>query len=185
MPESSTSYVEYLDILDEEGNLTGDAVSSKEVHEKGLIHRAVHVWLLNSKGQLLVQMRTPNKVAYPNHWDISASGHVSAGESSIDAAKKETEEEIGLTLPDTAFQPLFTIREHVVINDGTYIANEFQDVYLVHLDVLAPELQLQESEVADVRWVDISELKEWLAGKGESIVPHDKEYKELFQHLGY
>src|SRR3989344_1498741 len=102
--------MEYLDILDENGELTGQTVAYDVAHQKGILHKAVHVWLLNSKGELLIQKRSANKEAYPNQWEISASGHVSAGQTSLEAARRETKEELGLDLPDQAFQYLFTLK---------------------------------------------------------------------------
>lgn len=174
---------EFLDILDPNGEKTGKAVSYKEAHEKGFTHRSVHVWFINSQGQLLLQKRGSTKLAYPDHWDISAAGHVSANETSLEAAKKETREELGLDLADDAFEYLFTVQEHVVLNKGTYIANEFQDVYLVRMDVSASSLVLEDKEVEAVRWIDISELKEWLQGRGKRLVPHQEEYGRLLAIL--
>jgi isopentenyldiphosphate isomerase len=79
--------IEYLDILDNNGNKTGETRSYDEVHEKGLIHRTVHVWILNSKKELLVQKRSKDRRAHPDYWDISAAGHISAGQTSLEAAQ--------------------------------------------------------------------------------------------------
>src|SRR3989338_2527241 len=175
---------EYLDILNERGEKTGEKRSYAEAHRIGLLHRAVHVWFLNSKKQLLLQKRSKNKFTHPSCWDISVAGHASSGQTSIEAAKRETEEEIGLTLLDEAYEYLFTVRRvREVINKGTYVNNEFQDVFLVHSDISIEDLVLPPDEVEEVRWLDISEFKKWIAGQGEAIVPHDEEYKRLLEHL--
>ena len=174
---------EYFDVLDEQGEKTGTSRSHAEVHREGLFHRAVHVWFLNSQGQLLLQKRSHVMDAYPSYWDISASGHVSKGQSSIEAAKMETLEELGVSLPVSAFQLLCILKGHVVLNNGTRIENEFQDVYLVHLDKALSELTLQAKEVVGVRWIDVSEFKSWILGEGELLVPHEEEYKWLLLHI--
>lgn len=175
---------EFLDILDAEGKKTGKSKSYDDVHRTGLIHRTAHVWFLNSKNELLLQKRSANKRAYPNLWDISAAGHVSAGQTSLEAAKRETEEELGLGLPDSMFEYLFTVEEHVVLNNGTYVNNEFQDVYLVRSDVNLSELKLPADEVSEVRWVGIEEFRSWINGEGKKLVPHDEEFTLLLNHLG-
>jgi len=175
--------MEYLDVLNQQGEKTGEVVSYDKAHEEGIMHRAVHVWFVNSQKELLLQKRNSTRRAYPNHWDISAAGHVSAGEMSLRAAQKETREELGLDLPDSAFAFLFTIEEHVVLNEGSYIANEFQDVYLVSMDVDVSKLSLQSEEVEEVRWLSLEEFREWLGGKGESVVPHPDEHKRLLGYL--
>jgi isopentenyl-diphosphate Delta-isomerase len=179
----SSEKTEYLDILDEKGRKTGESVPYDEAHLKGLIHMAVHVWMMNPQGELLLQRRSPNKGTYPNHWDISAAGHVSAGQTSLEAARRETEEELGLDLPDSAFKYLFSVEQHIVLKNGTYINNEFNDIYLVQTDKNINEMQLQEEEVAEIKWISVNDLKSLLKDKKELIVEHDEEYKLLFEHL--
>jgi isopentenyldiphosphate isomerase len=58
--------MEYIDILDESGKPTGEKKSKKEVHEKGYWHRVVHLWLLNSRQELLIQKRSHEKDSYPD-----------------------------------------------------------------------------------------------------------------------
>lgn len=173
-----------MDILDAEGEKTGESKSYDEAHRVGLIHRTVHVWFLNSKNELLLQKRSANKRAYPDNWDISAAGHISAGQTSLEAAKRETEEELGVDLSGSDLKYLFTVEEHVVLNNGTYVNNEFQDVYLVRSDVNLSELKLPADEVSEVRWVGIEEFKLWIKGEGEKLVPHEEEHVRLLNHLG-
>jgi 16S rRNA (adenine1518-N6/adenine1519-N6)-dimethyltransferase len=69
------------------------------IHKENLLHRAVHVLLLNHHGELLLQKRSYRKDRFPGRWDSSASGHVDAGESYRCCAGRELEEEIGVTAP--------------------------------------------------------------------------------------
>ena len=62
------------------------------------IHRSSHLILFNSKNEVLVQKRSPTKKWYPNLYTYSVSGTV-AEESYDECIKKETEEEIGITVP--------------------------------------------------------------------------------------
>jgi isopentenyldiphosphate isomerase len=174
--------MEYLDILDKEGNKTGDAKSYEEAHQKGLIHRSVHVWILNPQKELLIQKREKTRRAYPSHWDISAAGHISAGQTSVEAAQRETKEELGLDIPVSEFKYLFTVEEHIILNNGTYVNNEFQDVYLIQRDISISDIKLTDGEVDAVKFVTIDEFKKLIKGEGEPIVPHKEEYQKL---LGY
>ncbi len=174
---------EYLDILDEEGKKTGVTRSYSDAHREGLIHRSVHVWFFNPEKGLLLQKRSSTRAAYPNHWDISASGHISAGQTSLEAAKRETEEELGVTPPDDAFCFLFTLEEHIILNAGTYISNEFQDIYLVRTGI-DPALHYKTNEeVSEIRWIDLNSFIAWTRGQGELLVPHDEEYARLIALL--
>ena len=87
--------MELLDVLDENGNLTGRAEERKIVHEQGLWHIHVGVWIMNQKGELLFQKRSPNKIINPNKW-TRTGGHVDSGETPIKGIQRETEEEIGV-----------------------------------------------------------------------------------------
>ena len=90
--------MEYLDILDENGNKTGEKKSRKEVHSNGYWHKGVHIWIINSKRELLVQRRSANKDIYPNKLYISVAGHPVSGEDEIESIKREFEEEINVKL---------------------------------------------------------------------------------------
>lgn len=71
--------MEFLDVTDEKGNKIGIVKARKDVHHDGDFHRSVHVWLINSKQELLVQKRALTKKVSPGCWSASAAGHVSAG----------------------------------------------------------------------------------------------------------
>jgi 16S rRNA (adenine1518-N6/adenine1519-N6)-dimethyltransferase len=67
------------------------------IHRENLLHRAVHILLVNRHGELLLQKRSHRKDRFPQCWDSSASGHVDADESYEDCATRELQEEIGVT----------------------------------------------------------------------------------------
>lgn len=86
---------EIFDVVDEEDRVVRQAPRS-HVHAQGLLHRAVHVFVFNSAGELLVQMRSAFKDEFPHCWTSSASGHLGAGETYEQAAPRELAEEVGL-----------------------------------------------------------------------------------------
>jgi len=85
-----------IQIVDENDQPVGSA-TKQEAWDKGLIHRIVRIMLVNDKGEFLLQRRHPKKDIYPNCWDSSVAGHVDAGEDYDTAAKRELEEELGVT----------------------------------------------------------------------------------------
>jgi len=87
---------EIFDVVDANDQVTGQA-TRKEVHEKNLLHRAVHVFAVNRHGELLLQKRSRFKDAHPEVWDSSVAGHLDAGEDYASAAIRELEEEMGIT----------------------------------------------------------------------------------------
>ena len=88
---------EYLDILDSFGNATGKTVLKSEAHKQGWFHNTAHVWFYTNDCEILLSQRAASKSIFPLLWDVSVAGHIDAGESIINGAIRETEEEIGLT----------------------------------------------------------------------------------------
>ena len=175
--------MEYLDVLDENGKKTGKTAPRKEVHSKGLWHKGVHVWIINSKKELLVQRRSKNKDVYPNKLYISVAGHPLSGEDEIDSIKREFEEEIGIALDAKKLEYLFTYSQEVVENDGKFLDNQFYDVYLVEMDLDINSLKLQEEEVSEVKNIYYKDFEMMIKNKDKDIVNHPEEWKRLFEIL--
>jgi len=87
---------EIFDVVDANDRVIGQA-TRREVHERRLLHRAVHIFVFNSAGELLIQKRSADKDEFPLCWTSSASGHLDAGEDYASAAVRELNEELGLT----------------------------------------------------------------------------------------
>jgi isopentenyl-diphosphate delta-isomerase type 1 len=88
---------EIFDVVNERDEVIGRR-PRREVHRLGLMHRATHVLVFNSQGQVFLQKRSMNKDRQPGVWDSSASGHVNSGEDYDACAVRELGEEIGLRL---------------------------------------------------------------------------------------
>jgi len=86
---------EVFDVVDDNDEVIGTATRG-EVHEKQLKHRAVHVFLFDKKGNLLLQKRSHLKDVHPRAWDSSAAGHLDSGEDYASSAAREVVEETGL-----------------------------------------------------------------------------------------
>ena len=89
---------ELFDIVDEHDRVLGKMPRS-EVHRRKLLHRAVSIFVFDSRGRLLLQQRSAAKDEYPLCYTSSASGHVTAGETYDETAPRELAEELGLTSP--------------------------------------------------------------------------------------
>ena len=88
---------EIFDIVNEQDEVIGQA-PRREVHARGLWHRAVHVLVYNARGQVFLQKRSLKKDTAAGRWDSSSSGHVDSGEDYDPCAVREVREEIGLHL---------------------------------------------------------------------------------------
>lgn len=89
---------ELFDVVDEQDRVV-DVLPRSVVHARKLWHRAVHVFVFNTRGELLIHQRSASKDEEPLMWNSSCSGHVSAGEDYDLAVTRELMEELGLATP--------------------------------------------------------------------------------------
>lgn len=142
---------EIFDIVNERDEVIG-CKSRGEVHRLGLLHRAVHVLVFNSRGQVFLQKRSMKKDRQPGVWDSSVSGHVDSGEDYDATAVRETREEIGLRLR-VAPQRLFKIAAREETDQ------EF--VWVYRCEAEGPfELNAEEIERGD--WFAPEEVTRWI-----------------------
>lgn len=138
---------EYWDLYDEQRRPLGRTHRRGVPLEEGTYHVVVAVWTVNSKGKLLLTLRSPDKELLPNLWE-NTSGSAVSGEGSRQAALRELEEETGIVIGDEQIEFI-----------GTAVkAASFVDIYLVTLNAGQDTVRLQEGETIDWRWVTLSDL---------------------------
>lgn len=147
---------EIFDVLEENGEYSGKIASRGECHKYGLWHKAIAVFIINSKEQVLLQKRSKNKKMWPNMWDISSGGHVLTGEFGYQAAIRETKEELGIDLAEENIRFIGS----VISNNkrGGIFDRHFNEYYIVKMEVDEKILVLQEEEVSSVKWIDKDEI---------------------------
>lgn len=87
--------MEIIDIIDASNKVIGRE-KIDNVHKKHLAHRTSHVLIFNNTGQIFLQLRGPKVRVYPGYWTSSAAGHVSAGTTYYQTARRELAEELGV-----------------------------------------------------------------------------------------
>ena len=174
---------EYLDILDENGKAMGKSASREEVHSRGLWHKTAQVLLMNNKDEIFIHRRAKNKKYYPGLWDVYFGGHVLSSETSQQALIREVQEEINLDLKKEAFQFLFDIKKADIQNGGSFINNDFAQVYLVKKDFDLTDLILQAEEIEEVKFISLAKLQEIVNAGGQNFIPREHEYELLFKAL--
>ena len=153
---------EFLDIVDETGQPTGEIVDRETAHAKGVLHRTSHVWLArkkNGKIQILLQKRAKHKSSFPGCYDISSAGHIPAGDSYEISALRELKEELGVQAEE---KDLIYCGDRKVIWDDVFFGKPFHDrqisrVFLLWLDREESEFTIQEEEVDSVLWMDFEQ----------------------------
>lgn len=147
-----------IQIVDDNDQPIGGA-SMAEAYAQGLKHRVVIIFVQNESGQLLLQKRGPGVATYANCWDVSAAGHVDEGEDYLTAAKRELQEELGIT--GYPLEQLESMYAETFFDDGRQV-KRFRTAYkvLVPSDIA---LQSAADEVSDLRWMAVPELKRFIA----------------------
>ena len=88
---------EILPLVNEKGNIVGQAPRSHVHDGSKLLHPVVHMHVIGSNKSILLQKRSASKLILPGKWDTAVGGHISVGESLEQALKKEAFEELGLS----------------------------------------------------------------------------------------
>lgn len=143
---------ELIEIVDDKGNFTGDVLEKEEAHKKNLLHNEVGCFIINNKGQILLEKRSPNKKYSPNKWGLCA-GHVDAGETLKTAMVREIKEEIGLTVTENDLIP-FGEREFTIEDTNSHITYFF---YL-KCNLKEEDFRVQEEELSEVKWFFIEDV---------------------------
>jgi isopentenyl-diphosphate Delta-isomerase len=148
---------ELVDILDEQGNQTGQSMLKSEAHAKGLWHGGAHIWIYNSNGEVLMQLRSPKKIVTPNIWDVSVAGHIQAGKTPKETVVEEAQEELGLEVNPSELQ--FIGNTTVDMQEKGWRHRVWLWVYALKQDNLDPaSLTLEEAETADVKWIPLERM---------------------------
>jgi isopentenyldiphosphate isomerase len=159
---------ELLDIYDQKMNHIG-VVERKEVHQKGYWHKAFHCWFYQiEEGALYVlfQKRKEDKDTHPNLLDITAAGHLTAGER-VEDGIREVEEELGVKVQLNELESMDVI--NASYQGETFIDNEFCYTFFYHftdpLSTIVPDY----SEVSGIYKIPFESLKDLFDGALKSL----------------
>lgn len=151
---------EFFDVVNGHDEPVGRA-TRREVHARGLRHRAVHVLVSDKAGRVFLQKRSMKKDTSPGRWDSSSSGHVDAGEDYDVAAVRELGEELGLC---AATAPVRWFRVEACADTG----EEFVWIYRLRAD---GPFALNEDEIEGGAWFTPAEITTWVKAKPEEFAP--------------
>ncbi|WP_409308890.1 isopentenyl-diphosphate Delta-isomerase [Pectobacterium sp. B1J-3] len=146
-------------LVDEYDRPTG-VMEKQEVHEKGLLHRAVTVYVFNSNQQLLLQQRAEGKYHSGGLWSNTCCSHPAPGEGTRDAAYRRLYQEMGLRCQLT---PVFTLTYRLPLDNGL-IEHELGHVYFGITDE-RPEPNPEEA--ANYEYLSLEQIKQQMAASPE------------------
>lgn len=172
---------ELIDVLDENGNKTGEVATRKEVHKKGLWHGAIVAAIINDKNEILMQQRSYKKEKNAGMWDISVAGHISSEQTPNSATIREIKEEVDVDCGETELKHILKYRDQRIIRPD-FIENQFYDFYILRKEGLRIEnITVQKSEVEQAKFVTISELSDMLSQR--QVVERNIMYRELKRYF--
>ena len=157
---------EILDIVNDQDEVIGQA-DRDEVHRTGLLCRLVYVWFYTSDGKVVLQKRSQTKKNDPGKLTTTASGHVSSGQSYIEAAVRETFEETGITISKLDLVDLGVVRANYT--QGTYVSNAMRGLFAYKFDGDGANLKIEAGDGAGFVTLSITELEEALEAEPDTF----------------
>jgi isopentenyl-diphosphate delta-isomerase len=162
---------EQLILVDERNRAVG-AGGKDAVHRRGLLHRAFSIFLVDERGRVLLQQRSPRKYHSGGLWANSCCGHPRPGERTMAAARRRLTEELGV---DAALSFAFFSRYQADLDHGMH---ENELVY-VFFGRLAGKLRPDPAEVADVEFLALDQIQQRIRKNPDSFAYWLRHY---FQH---
>ena len=141
---------EQLILVDERNRATGSA-GKTAIHRAGLLHRAFSIFIVDARGRIVVQRRSPDKYHSGGLWANSCCGHPRSGERTVAAARRRLGEELGVT---SALSFGFFARYQAALGNGMH-ENEFVYVYFGPLE---SSPRPDPAEVSDVELLSVEEI---------------------------
>lgn len=174
---------ELIDIIDEEGNLTGNIVSKEDIHKFGYWHNTAHIWIIDNYNNILIQKRHSSRSTFPDLWDISVAGHISSKETIRQGAIREVKEELNLNANEADLIPLFVQKNSSAFLNNTYINNEFFNVFLIKKDIKIENLKIQSEEVSEIKFISIEEFLFEITNNLSSFANRNNYYQKSIENI--
>jgi len=143
--------IENVILVDELDNPTG-SIEKMEAHRKALLHRAISVFVCNTKGEWLLQRRALTKYHSNSLWTNTCCTHPFPGESNIEAANRRLKQEMGMKCE---LKEIFSFTYKELL-DNELTEYEFDHVFFGITDDLP---QINTSEVMEWKYIVFADLK--------------------------
>lgn len=185
MSDQAAQEVTQFEVLDDEGHGTGQLLSRGAIHEQELWHPTVNVWILNSRGEVLLQLRGKEVELNPNTWDVAIGTHVRPGEDPTDAALRCLQTELGVTVTKDQLKHLFNIQSANPMANGK-IHRTLGHVFLLKRDLDINDFSYDPDKISMLMWRPLIAVMGEIGGQdtASSYYPRPGNYfPQLFDAL--
>ena len=149
---------EVFDVVDS-NDLMIEKVTRSEVHRRKLLHRAVHIFVINRKGEIYLQKRSALKDMHAGKWDSSAAGHLESGEDYAHAAVRELKEELMIRVR----KPLVRLGK---LKASAPTDWEFVELYLCEF---SGKIRTHGNEIECGGFFDLGEVADWVEDRPQDF----------------
>jgi isopentenyl-diphosphate delta-isomerase len=148
-----------------------------EAHQKAVLHRAFSVFVMNDKGQLMLQQRAASKYHSPLLWANTCCSHQRDGESNLEAGKRRLQEEMGFV---TELKEVFSFIYKAQFDNG--LTEHELDHVMVGKYNHSPKIN--KDEVEDFKWMTPKEVKQDMTENPEIYTAWFKIiFDKFYQHI--
>lgn len=126
-------------------------IEKMDAHVKGILHRALSIFIFNDKNEVLLQKRYSGKYHSPSLWTNTCCTHPNKNENTIAAANRRLEEEMGFSCSLTE---VFSFLYYVEF-DNNLIEHEFDHVFFGRYN---GNIKINPLEVEDYKWISLDEI---------------------------
>jgi len=142
---------QHYQVLDEQGHKTDQLLDKAAVHQQGLWHETVNVWIMNAKSEALLQLRAAGVELAPNTWDVAVGTHVRPNEDPTNAALRCLQTELGITVTPNQLKHLFNIQSATPMPNGT-VHRVLGHVFLLKRDLSLNDLTFDPNKIIKLEW---------------------------------
>ncbi len=167
---------EHVILVNEQDEELG-TMAKMEAHEKAVLHRAFSVFVMNKKGETMLQQRAAHKYHSPLLWTNTCCSHQRSGESNLEAGKRRLQEEMGFV---TDLKELFSFVYKAPFDNGL-TEHELDHVMMGRYEDTP---RINEEEVADWKWMTPADVKSDIAENPENYTAWFKIiFEKFYSHL--
>jgi len=163
--------LQMLEVVDDNDNIIG-LETRKKVHEKGLLHREIHIWFITPSGEAIFQHRSKSKDTYPDKLDAAVGGHVEPNMSYEETAIKECYEETGIKIDPTKLVFITKMKRESSDKASSHINNAIRSQYAFLYDGSTSDLKIEGGESYGFEAWKIDDLSHLSEIDRNKFIPH-------------